>query len=74
MYEGDPSVAMMAGRYMQHPTPPQPIRPQVSQITLRQMLWKILLVPLFYIYIYMYIVCTSNYEYGMALFLLGLFV
>ncbi|XP_068236506.1 pumilio homolog 2-like isoform X11 [Palaemon carinicauda] len=30
VYEGDPSAAMMAGRYMQHPTPPQPIRPQLQ--------------------------------------------
>ncbi|KAK7082334.1 hypothetical protein SK128_026728 [Halocaridina rubra] len=28
VYEGDPSTAMMAGRYMPHMTQPQPIRPQ----------------------------------------------
>ncbi|ROT80257.1 hypothetical protein C7M84_001002 [Penaeus vannamei] len=30
MYEGDPSVAMMAGRHIPQPTPPQPIRPQIA--------------------------------------------
>ncbi|XP_069999716.1 pumilio homolog 2 isoform X11 [Penaeus vannamei] len=30
MYEGDPSVAMMAGRHIPQPTPPQPIRPQLQ--------------------------------------------
>ncbi|XP_069945137.1 pumilio homolog 2-like isoform X3 [Cherax quadricarinatus] len=29
-FEGDPSAAMMAGRHIPHPTPPQPIRPQLQ--------------------------------------------
>ncbi|XP_071520678.1 pumilio homolog 1 isoform X10 [Panulirus ornatus] len=29
-FEGDPSAAMMAGRHIPQPTPPQPIRPQLQ--------------------------------------------
>ncbi|KAK4321372.1 hypothetical protein Pmani_007817 [Petrolisthes manimaculis] len=32
VYEGDPSVVMMAGRHIPHPTPPEPIRPQLQMV------------------------------------------
>lgn len=38
-FEGDPSVVMMAGRQIPHPTPPEPIRPQVKAFLLHPKPW-----------------------------------